>query len=572
MTQEKFIEKAKAVYGYKYDYSKVIYKGWADNVIVIDNYTKEEKEVKPKNFLYSYQKYKRLTKEEKANAFIKKSKEKFGDKFDYSKVKYVDSQTPVTLICKEHGEFNVNMYRHLYSKDGLCPLCNNSSVNEYNGQVLPFSRGGVKHLSTDYIIKKCQYIYGDKYDYSKVEYKGGSSRTEKIEIICPTHGSFFKFIDKICKRDCGCPKCAKEEKMLNDVVSNAKKFIEKSKNKFGDRFDYSEVVYVNSQTPVTLICKEHGIRFSTTPSNHFTSRFGGCKECYNKYVESLKSLNKPKKPKLTEEERKERRSESEKKHFIKKAIKKFGDRFDYSEVMYVDYNTLVNIIDKEENNEIFSIKPCNFLKSKNGRPDKFHMGKRLTTEEFIERAKKIHGNKYDYSKVNYKADKIKVCIICPKHGEFLQTPHNHLNSIRNGCGCPKCSHMVSKLEENVINKLTEENINFKTQYINKNLFGKMRGDFFIKSYNVMIECQGVQHFEENNPLHRAYGNLSGQINRDYNFNKCCKDANIKLFYYFNKNDVKGIDYINDKKFNGIYTKENTFTSIDSLISCIKCMG
>lgn len=62
------------------------------------------------------------------------------------------------------------------------------------------------------------------------------------------------------------------------------------------------------------------------------------------------------------------------------------------------------------------------------------MAIRLSTEEFIEKAKLIHGDKYDYSKIEYKNYETKICIICPIHGEFYQTPNKHLN----GCGCPKC--------------------------------------------------------------------------------------------------------------------------------------
>lgn len=559
MTQENFINRVKDIYGDRFDFSKVEYKGVKNKIILIDKLTKKERVVKPKKILYNYKKnYTCITKEERTNAFIKKSKAKFGDKFDYSKVEYINSLTPVTLICKEHGEFNVNMYTHLYSKNGLCPFCNESTAKKYG-------RGGRKQLSTEYLIKKCQYFYGDKYDYSKVKYKGGCSKKEHVEIICPKHGSFFKCIDNINKKDCGCPKCSKEEKRLNGIVSNAKKFIERSKEKFGDRFDYSEVKYVNSQTPITLICKEHGTRFSTIPNVHLNSLFGGCKECHKRHIENTKKEKKVR-IKLTEEERKERRAEYEKSHFIEKAMKKFGDRFDYSKVKYVDCKTPINIIDKASNNEIFSIKPCNFLSSVQGRKDTLDAKRK----KFIERARKLHGDKYDYSKVKYKSDKERVCIICPIHGEFWMTPHNHLASHRRGCGCPKCANAVSKLEENIINRLTEENIKFKKEYTNKKIFGKMRGDFFIESYNVMIECQGRQHFEEINSLHFAYGGcLSNQIERDYNFNKCCKDANIKLFYYFDEDNTKGVDYLNDEKFNGIYTEKNTFTNIDSLILCIK---
>lgn len=65
------------------------------------------------------------------------------------------------------------------------------------------------------------------------------------------------------------------------------------------------------------------------------------------------------------------------------------------------------------------------------------------TKIFIERAKKIHGNKYDYSKVEYKYAREKVCIICPTHGEFWQTPNHHLN----GSGCPKCANKNKTKEE-----------------------------------------------------------------------------------------------------------------------------
>ena len=58
----------------------------------------------------------------------------------------------------------------------------------------------------------------------------------------------------------------------------------------------------------------------------------------------------------------------------------------------------------------------------------------MNTREFIEKAKKIHGDKYDYSKVEYKNTRTKVRIICPVHGEFWQTPSSHLS----GRGCPNC--------------------------------------------------------------------------------------------------------------------------------------
>ena len=62
------------------------------------------------------------------------------------------------------------------------------------------------------------------------------------------------------------------------------------------------------------------------------------------------------------------------------------------------------------------------------------MSKKSTTGEFISKSKLIHGDKYDYSKVEYVNNHSKVCIICPGHGEFWQTPANHLKNR----GCPIC--------------------------------------------------------------------------------------------------------------------------------------
>ena len=59
---------------------------------------------------------------------------------------------------------------------------------------------------------------------------------------------------------------------------------------------------------------------------------------------------------------------------------------------------------------------------------------KITTEVFITKAKEVHGDKYDYSNVEYVNTNVKVCIICPEHGEFCQSPHGHLS----GRGCPKC--------------------------------------------------------------------------------------------------------------------------------------
>ena len=79
------------------------------------------------------------------------------------------------------------------------------------------------------------------------------------------------------------------------------------------------------------------------------------------------------------------------------------------------------------------------------------MKKRYTNKEIIEKFNKIHNNKYDYSKVNYVSSNTKVCIICPEHGEFWQTPGSHLYR----AGCPKCGGTMLYTTDEFIEKAKE---------------------------------------------------------------------------------------------------------------------
>lgn len=116
--------------------------------------------------------------------------------------------------------------------------------------------------------------------------------------------------------------------------------------------------------------------------------------------------------------------------FVKKAIEVHGDKYDYSKVEYMGTHKNVCIICPMHGN--FLQTPANHLNGR-GCPKCGGNGK-LTASEFIKRAREVHSDKYNYSKVEYVNSKKEVCIICPKHGKFLQRPSDHLN----GRGCPKC--------------------------------------------------------------------------------------------------------------------------------------
>jgi len=190
-------------------------------------------------------------------------------------------------------------------------------------------------------------------------------------------------------------------------------FIERARPVHGDTYDYCKVVYVNSKTKVTIIDPEFG-EFEQTPAAHLNGQG-------NPERGLLSSANK-------------RRSFEE--EFTEKARSAHGDTYDYSKVVYVNNHTKVIIIDPEFGE--FEQTPADHLSGK-GNPERGALvgadKRRSSKEEFIAKARSVHGDLYDYSKSVYKGAHIKVIIIDTEFGEFEQTPAHHLS----GCGNPKRS-------------------------------------------------------------------------------------------------------------------------------------
>ena len=127
-------------------------------------------------------------------------------------------------------------------------------------------------LTTEEFIKKARGVHGDKYDYSKVEYV---NTITKICVICKNHGDFWVVPEKHIHRHQGCPVCSYEE-FRHKKTKTQKQFIEEAMRVHGDKYDYSRVEYVNSQTPVEIICPLHGV-FVQKPNNHL--RGNECPQC-----------------------------------------------------------------------------------------------------------------------------------------------------------------------------------------------------------------------------------------------------------------------------------------------------
>ena len=386
---------------------------------------------------------KKKTKEE----FIKEAKKIHGDKYDYSKVDYVNSATKVCIICPEHDEFEQAPHNHLRGHG--CPKCKGDKNRER------------KTLTKKEFIKRANEAHNDKYNYTKVNYV---NRKAKVCIICPEHGEFWQWpADHFYGR--GCPECG-VEKMRESITYSKEDFIKKACEVHHGKYDYSKAKYVNSQTKVCVICPEHDHgEFWQTPDSHTQGH--GCPKC---------------------------------------------------------------------------------------KDDKTRERLTSTKEEFIKKAREVHGDKYEYSKVEYVNGSTKVCIICnkPNHGEFEQRPADHIK----GNGCPKCN--LSHLERSVMNYLDENGITYDYQK-RFDWLGRQSLDFYIPDYNVGIECQGEQHFF---PVEYFGGDKTFKktLQRDKRKKALCEEHGVKLLYFGNvpnydtflgeavHDDVQYlIDYLNEHK-------------------------
>lgn len=266
--------------------------------------------------------------QDRQQTFIDKVKAMYGDVYDFSKVKYEGREKHVTIICKKHGEFSIKPRTILRGNHGKrphgCPICEGISrptrpkmtsevflakMKELYGDSLIFllpdtfkdtgsvtaicyKHGEIRHQVSYWLSGRgCDYcnghkiygpefvelakaVHGDKYDYSQTEEP--SRKNSMLTIICPKHGP-FKQMAWLHLSGCGCPECVgypnKKTKEQRE-----KEFIQKARDLFGDKFDYSKVHYVNNDTNVTLICKEHHIEFETSPDTHLRGS-GACPMC-----------------------------------------------------------------------------------------------------------------------------------------------------------------------------------------------------------------------------------------------------------------------------------------------------
>lgn len=362
-------------------------------------------------------------------------------------------------------------------------------------------------------IIKSNKIHKYKFNYSKFIYI--NSQTKGI-IICPTHGEFLQ-IPKNHLSGYGCIKCGMDISK-NSQRSNKIEFIRKSNKIHRYKFNYSLVEYKNANTKVKIICSIHG-KFLQIPNAHLRGQ--GCPLCNSK--------------------------RSNTKEFIKSSKKIHGKKFDYSNVKYINNYTKVEIVCPIHGS--FFQTPHDHL---HGNGCIKCRGKNLsklyahTKFKFIENAIKKHGKRFGYKKVIYKNNRILVIITCKLHGNFQQSPSNHLK----GIGCPMCHS--SKGEMKVLNFLKDKKIKFIKQKtftgcINPKTNYKLRYDFYIPSKNLLIEYDGPQHFKP-----------GGYLNGIHKVTKI-------MFKEIQQKDKIKTKFANQNKIRLLRIKYTNFNQIDKIL-------
>lgn len=267
-----------------------------------------------------------------------------------------------------------------------------------------------KKLSTSEFIKRSKSRFPGSFTYDKAYYL--SAKTP-ICLTCVKHGD-FDVLPHAHLRPTGaggCPTCA------GNTSKSGEEFVSDAKRIHGEKYDYSNTVYVSAKAKVSITCPKHG-PFLQEASSHLSGV--GCPNCWKERKARL--------PLETLRKREEA--------FLMTAKGVHGDDYDYSMVFYERSNKPVQIICSKHG--AFFQRPNVHLRGA-GCPtcaDQVRgLRKRSSIQEFIKRAAELHDNFYDYSSAIYVGNHKPLVILCPEHGPFEQQPSNHLN----GAGCVECS-------------------------------------------------------------------------------------------------------------------------------------
>lgn len=509
----------------------------------------------------------RLTQEE----VLRRCIEKHGvDKFDYSRLKYINSSTKLEIGCRKCGDWFFKTISHHCSVGQGCPGCAGRKRYTQAEAIVKFKKahgetrydysrvqftnakshvvigcskhgwfkqvaqvhwagmgcndcgneltGSKSRKSHDNFIDECKEIHGENgYDYSKVLYTVGK---EKIHLRCNKCLMWFWQSAAGHVAGKGCSRCA-GNKQLTD-----QEFLEKANLVHNGFYTYHSK-YESSKSRMIIKCPLHGF-FKQSPGSHLNGR--GCNDCGNDKISENKRL------KFT--------------NFLKRSKSIHGGKYTYPrQKLSSGTKTVIDIYCKACS-ATFKQKVGDHLNGNGCQKcgiESFRKNKTLSQAEFLERCHETHGlNNFDYSQSHYSRDRIPVVIKCKSCLlMFKQTPKSHWK----GHGCPNCINLSSsKGEKKLAGVLDMRGVVFVSQKKFNSCRRKRRlpFDFYLPNYSLLIEYQGRQHYK---PV-KFFGGEKGLRYRQ-------KNDQIKRDFVASRSDLELLEIRYDEfdRIEGILTKK-----------------
>lgn len=378
---------------------------------------------------------KKLTQQE----FVEKALSRAPRYVDLSQFVYTSSAGKSTALCPEHGPFTVSA-NALMNKIG-CPKCSLES------------RAKKRTMTREEFLRRAEEVHGNTYDYSEVVLE---KSTVPVSILCKVHG-VFKQKPTLHLAGQGCRKCG-SSRAGSKVRLSEEALRQRLYKVHGDRYGY-EKIGERRNGKITLVCQTHG-DFRASLSNLLHNQ-SGCPECGR--------LEAGRKARLPYDE------------YVRRFREVHGDRFEYGEIYYNESTARVAV--KCATHGWFDQVVQDHLK---GAGCSVCSAPVYDQETFIEAARGVHGDRYDYSMVDYTKSLEHVTIICPDHGEFQQPPNYHINM---GYGCPRCAGVGPSTSQLEIYEFLNKHVECKSEQQMSQ--SPKRFDIFVPSLNLAVEYHGL---------------------------------------------------------------------------------
>lgn len=406
---------------------------------------------------------------------------------------------------RAHGDrydYSKVVYRGVRHKVTIiCPVHGEflqNPVNHGKGVGCSQCNGGVKTWDTESFIKRSKELHGDKYDYSKVEYVNWST---KVRIKCHLHG-WFEQIPHSHLIGYGCFKCGALKRSKEQTYSWSD-FVERAREVHGTAYKYRRTDYTSLRSQIDILCKKHGV-FTQRCSDHLNGN--GCTACgIEKRSEQRRiSLN----------------------QYIQQARRVYGHKYTYHKLVVegdkrkIEFSCQKHGRVKQYATQHLSLRYGCPSCGRESQAEK----RRLPWSEFLSRANAIHHDGFGYTKAqeDYKNSQSTLRVRCPKHGYFEVTASSFLR----GGSCPECypvTHMVSNAERQLVSYLrTLGDLEIQTS-VRGMLPKNQELDIYLPEKKVAIEVNGIYWHTENFGKDASY-----HINKT----RRCQKAGIRLLHFW----------------------------------------